>query len=157
MNGQLVQKAKEIIEKIIYINLATASNNGEPWNTPIVAAFDREYHFYWRSAKDAIHSRNISANSKVFITIYDPAQKEWNLRKAVYLQATAVELSNEDEINKALLLIDKRSGKSFGEADTFLNKYPRRVYKATAEKVWMNSDGEVDGHFVDKRIEIKLS
>ena len=56
-----------------------------------------------------------------------------------------------------LPLIDKRSGKTFGKAENFLNDAPRRVYKAVIKKVWMNVDREVDGHFVDKRVEIKLS
>jgi len=33
---------------------------------------------------------------------------------------------------------------------------PRRVYKAVPEKAWMNIDATVDGHFVDRRIEVDL-
>jgi len=54
-------------------------------------------------------------------------------------------------------LLDKRSGTSFGNAANFLNTSPRRVYKAIPEKFWINVDGEIDGQFVDKRVEIKLS
>jgi general stress protein 26 len=157
MDQKFVQKAKEIIEKIKYINVATSSNTGSSWNTPLTGAFDHNYHFYWRSAKDAVHSMNIRANKKVFITIYDTSQQDWNAREAVYIQALAEELTNETEINDALLLIDKRSGKTFGKADNFLNDYPRRVYKAIPQKVWINTDGEVDGHFIDTRVEITLS
>jgi hypothetical protein len=37
----------------------------------------------------------------------------------------------------------------------FLNEYPRRVYKAVPEKIWINSGGEVNGNFIDTRIEIQ--
>ena len=156
MSKQLAEKAKELIEKIIYINLATTHNN-IPWNTPLVATYDAEYNFYWRSAKEAIHSINIKENGKVFITIFDTHKQNWKLREAVYIQATARELVNEEEINQILPLLDKRAGTSFGNATNFLNASPRRVYKAIPEKVWINVDEEIDGQFVDKRVEIKLS
>jgi general stress protein 26 len=156
MDQELIQKAKEIIEKIIYITLATATTDGIPWNTPLISAYDEKYNFYWRSAKDAIHSKNIKANDKVFITIYDTFGQDWNFREAVYIQATVKELSSEAKINEALFLIDKRSGTTFGKADQFMNNFPRRVYKATPEKIWMNVDGEINGNFIDKRAEIKL-
>ena len=38
----------------------------------------------------------------------------------------------------------------------FLKDYPRRVYKAVPEKVWINSDGEVNGNFIDIRLEVDL-
>ena len=157
MDSQLTKKAKAIIEKIIYITLAPSSKDGDPWNTPLVAAYDNNYNFYWRSGKDSMHSRNINANGKAFIVIYNTEPLQWGERDAVYIKATVTELSDENEINNVLPLIDKRSGKTFGKAENFLNDAPRRVYKAVIKKVWMNVDREVDGHFVDKRVEIKLS
>lgn len=156
MDQQLVQRAKKIIEKIIYINLATITKDGNPWNTPLIGAYDSGYTFYWRSAKDAVHSKNIKTNANVFITVYDTSRQDWNSREAVYIQATASELTNGEEINQALKLLDERSGTTFGKADQFLHDYPRRVYKAVPKKVWMNVDREIDGHFVDQRIEIQL-
>ena len=71
MDDQNIKKTKKIIENIIYITLATVDANGNPWNSPVFAAFDEKYNFYWRSAKDAMHSQNIRTNNKVFIAIYD--------------------------------------------------------------------------------------
>ena len=156
MDEQLIQKAKEIIEKIIYISLATTHNN-IPWNTPLVAAYDDQYNFYWRSAQEAVHSKNIKENDKVFFTLFDTHEQNWKLREAIYIQATAVEINNEEEIKQILPLLDKRSGTSFGTAVNFLNDSPRRVYKAVPEKIWINVDGEIKGQFVDKRVEIKLT
>lgn len=71
MKNNLIQQAKDIIEKIIYITLATVDKAGNPWSTPVFTAYDKQYNFYWRSAKDALHSQNMKANGKAFITIYD--------------------------------------------------------------------------------------
>jgi len=155
MDKQLVQKAKEIIEKIIYITLATTDADGNPWSTPVFAAFDQYYNFYWRSGIDAIHSQNIIANRKVFISIYD-STSPWGTGEGIFMQAKSEHLLNKNEINQSLLLLEKRAGKSFGSANEFMDNYPRRVYKAIPEKIWINADGEINGKFVDKRIEIKL-
>lgn len=155
MDEQLIQTAKEIIEKIIYISLATTTPEGNPWNSPVYAAYDKLYNFYWRSPKDAVHSQNIKNNASIFITIYDTTIP-WGEGKGVYIQAKATELTNKNDINYALALLDKRSPKSLGNADTFLNDFPRRVYKATPQKIWINADEKIDGQFIDKRVAIQL-
>jgi hypothetical protein len=33
---------------------------------------------------------------------------------------------------------------------------PRRVYRATPQRVWVNEDGERDGEYIDIRIEVRL-
>jgi uncharacterized protein YhbP (UPF0306 family) len=153
---ELEKKAKEIIKKIIYITIATVSKDGIPWNTPIFTAYDKDYNFYWRSEKDAIHSQNIKENNKIFITICDTTTP-WGEGKGIYIKGHAIELTNADEINNALTLLDKRSPRSLGnDANNFLHESPRRVYKAMTETIWMNDGDEINGYFIDKRIEIKL-
>lgn len=155
MDQELIKKAKEIIEKIIYIILATTTPDGNPWNSPVFTAYDKNYNFYWRSTKDSVHSQNIRNNGKVFITICDTTTP-WGEGKGVYIQAAAIELIDKNEINQALALLDNRSPKSLGNADTFLEDYPRRVYKAIPEKIWINVDKKVKGHYIDERLELKL-
>lgn len=152
---ELRQKAKDIIAKIIYINIATITKTNNPWNSPVFSAYDNDYNFYWRSDKNALHSKNIENNGKVFITIY-ATDVPWGKGEGVFIQAAAKELIDESEINDALYLLDKRAGKSIGKSDKFSNSYPRRVYKAVPQKFWMNVDGEVDGQFVDKKVEVQL-
>ncbi len=43
------KKAAEIIKKIPYITLATVSEEGQPWNSPLWSAFDKDLNFYWAS------------------------------------------------------------------------------------------------------------
>jgi len=35
-----------------------------------------------------------------------------------------------------------------------LGEFPRRIFKFVPEKVWVNSEGDVNGNFVDTRIDI---
>jgi Pyridoxamine 5'-phosphate oxidase len=60
----------------IYITIATADSNGQPWNTPLYAAYDEHYNFYWASWTESVHSRNIRQNPAVFLVVYDSTVPE---------------------------------------------------------------------------------
>lgn len=151
------EKAKKIIEEIIYINIATSTKNGEPWNTPVYSAYDQSYNFYWASDQNGQHSRNIKENSKIFITIYNTAAPE-GTGEGVYIQANAFELTNREEVKQALATLYKRKNQDpeKRKPEEFLGEYPRRVYKAIPDKIWINGDSKVNGNFIDIRIEVKL-
>lgn len=156
MEDKFLQRAKKIISKILYITIATSTKEGTPWNSPVYSAFDEDYNFYWASDTNGQHSKNINENNKVFLVIYDSTASE-GTGEGVYVQAKAQELANENEILQALEVLDKRVGKSRKrDVNEFLGDYPRRVYKAVPEKVWVNDDGEINGNYVDIRIEVEL-
>mgnify|MGYP001557860792 CR=1 FL=1 len=150
-----MQRAKEIISKVLYITVATSSKEGSPWNSPVYSAFDENYNFYWASWKENQHSQNITGNNRVFLAIYDSTVPE-GTGEGVYIQARAYMLTDEKEIAHALFYLDGRVNKKPHSPDQFLGNMPRRVYKAVPEKVWMNVEGEINGNYIDKRIEIKL-
>jgi uncharacterized protein YhbP (UPF0306 family) len=147
--------ARAIIEKIIYITIATVSESGKPWNTPVYSAYDEKYNFFWASWKENEHSKNIRNNSDVFLVIYDSTAGE-STGKGVYVEAKAYELSDPEEIEHATKYLYGRKYKTPRDTKEFLGDYPRRVYKAVPEKFWINEDSEVNGHFIDKRVEVKL-
>ena len=147
------QKAREIIDSIKYITLATVDEDGQPWNTPVASfRFEDDYTFYWASWSDNQHSKNIRANSKVFIVVYDSTPTSGEPTEGVYMLAEAIELNEENEVIKAALVF---KGDPYNPADgkQYLGDYPRRIYKAIPQKIWTNSDGEVNGSFVDIRVE----
>ena len=154
---KLAKRAKGIISKIQYITIATSSKEGIPWNSPVYSAFDEDYSFYWASWKENQHSRNIAENNQVFLVIYDSTVPE-GTGEGVYIQAKAHMLAEEKEIEKALSHLYRRKGEDPNkrEAKEFLGGYPRRVYKAVPEKVWLNDVGEINGNYIDKRVEVKL-
>lgn len=53
--------------------------------------------------------------------------------------------------------MDKRVGKNKErDANKFLGEYPRRIYAAVPEKVWINGDGDIKGEYINVRMEIDL-
>jgi len=158
MKDSNVKKAREIIEKILYITIATSSKDGMPWNSPVYSAFDEDYNFFWASWKENQHSKNIRENNQVFIVIYDSTVAE-GTGEGVYIQAKAYELSDAKEIEQAISYLDGRVNKKKDPKTRiaqFQGDKPRRIYKAIPEKVWMNLEGEVNVEYVDKRVEVDL-
>lgn len=151
----LNKRAREIVEKIIYITIATSSKDGQPWNSPVYSAYDEKYNFFWASDQNGQHSGNIEEDNRVFLVVYDSTAPE-GTGEGVYIQAKAYKLTDKEEIDHALKHLAGRKGKEPKSADEFLGDYPRRVYKAVPEKVWMNGDGDVNGNYIDIRMEVDL-
>src|SRR5260221_1164720 len=158
MNDKLNKRAKEIIEKILYITIATASKDGTPWNSPVYSAFDEDYNFFWASDQNGQHSMNIAQNNKVFIVIYDSTVPE-GTGEGVYIQARVSMLTEPKDIEHALSYLDGRVNKKKDKKTRiaeFQGDNPRRVYKAIPQKVWINGDGDVNGKYIDIRMEVSL-
>lgn len=155
-----LRRAREIIKQILYVTIASVSDDGQPWNSPVYSSYDKELNFYWVSDKDSQHSRNIRANSKIFLVIYDSTMPE-STGEGVYVLAHAQELSNLVEINSALRCLQDRGNKHGSDQDSqiFTGDGTRRVYKAIPEKIWINDDeSDSMGSFVrDIRVEILIN
>ena|SRR3989344_6577418 len=152
----LANKAKGIISKILYITIATSTKDGVPWNSPVYSTYDKDYNFFCASDQNGQHSKNIRENNQVFLVIYDSTVPE-GAGEGVYIKAKAYELADEKEIEDALSFLDGRVGKKPHSPKQFLGDKPRRVYKAVPEKFWVNDDGEINGNYIDVRIEVKLT
>lgn len=152
----LNKRAREIIKEIIYITIATSSKDGQPWNSPVYSAYDEDYNFYWASWKENQHSKNIAENNRVFIVIYDSKAHE-GTGEGVYVLAKAYMLTNKEEVARAISLLDGRVGKVKDprkRIKQFLGENPRRIYKAVPEKFWINGKGDLNGEYIDVRIEV---
>jgi len=155
----LEQRAKELLDKIEYVNIATASLSGEPWNTPVYAVTDKHLKFYWSSWKDAQHSQNIRTNPKVFCTLYDTTRKRGdNNRRCLYFDALASEVLSEDEILKAIQLLYPEEVSDM-KPEEFLGEGLRRIYSASPLSAWLNdiSERQVTTETIKMRIEIDLA
>lgn len=132
--------ARQIIDTIKYLTLATVSKNGEPWNAPVFFAHDAYTSFYWGSRrKEAQHSHNIRANGKGYIVIYDSTIIPGNGR-AVYIQAKCEELDSLEEIKFAIGLLHERFGESYMTPEDVQGTSPLRLYKATLERAWIKNE-----------------
>ncbi len=151
----LIKEAAGIIRRILYINIATVTPSGKPWNTPIYFAFDKNLNFYWLSWKKNQHSENIRACPDAFVTIYDSTVPA-GTGVGVYFEGKAYELRNPAEILTGLAVVYKREKRKARDVVEFLKKFPRRVYKFTPLMAWINGDGEIEGNFIDVRTELDL-
>lgn len=154
----LSTKAKSILSQVIYATIATADVQANPWNSPVFCAYDKAYNFYWISWTENQHSKNIATNGRAFLVVYDSTAPE-GTGEGVYIQAKAVVVEDSAEIAKALHLLGKRRGEVSRKLEIEKQQgiSPTRVYKATPEKVWLNSEGNVAGSYVDTRTDVRLS
>lgn len=151
----LIRAAAKVIKNILYINIASITPSGKPWNTPLYCAFDKDLNYYWLSWKLNQHSKNIRNNPSAFVTIYDstvPAGTGFG----VYFEGKAYELKNIKDILIGTKEVYKREKRKARDVIQFLKKFPRRVYKFVPEKVWVNGDSEIGGNFIDVRTELDL-
>lgn len=149
------QKAKAILDVINYITIATVSDDGQPWNTPVASFhFENDYTLYWASWQDNQHSKNIRATGKAFVVVYDSTPANNQPSAGVYMQGKASELTNEQEAMQAALVF-KDDPYNPSDGKQYLGDYPRRIYKFVPEQIWMNDDDKVNGNFVDVRVEAK--
>lgn len=151
------ERASEIINRELYATIATSTKDGTPWNSPVYICHDGDYTFYWSSAKDSQHSVNIAQNENVFLVIFD-SQAPWGEGEGVYIQAHAKEVTDRQEIAKAIELRFARVHKGKQPVESFMDEAPRRIYKAVPVHFWMNEDVLDDnGAFIkDQRVEVHL-
>src|SRR6266576_4907051 len=140
MNGN-EESAKAILSQVLYITLATVGPDGLPWNTPVYAAFDEEYQFFWVSASEVRHSQNIRATHRVAIVVYDSTAPAGEGR-GVYIEATADEVNEEQEIIHALDALESRGWKK--PLEEVRGASIHRVYKAVPEQVWISTVGSLN-------------
>ncbi|HUD11173.1 MAG TPA: pyridoxamine 5'-phosphate oxidase family protein [Candidatus Saccharimonadia bacterium] len=151
------RRARQIIDQVAYATVSTVSPEGMPWNSPVFTAFDADYTFYWGSHRDAQHSRNIRANGRGFLVVYNsmvpPGQGE-----GVYIEASCAELVDEAEKRRAHELIRlRRLPIPYWKLEQVLGDTPIHLYRAVPQIVWMNDEGSRDGHYIDTRTEISLT
>ena len=147
------QKARDIVEKIRYMTLATASVDGKPWNSPVYTAHDENFNFYWISWRENQHSKNLAENPRAFIVIFD-STVESGREQGVYIDANVEMLEEKEAIEHGASFYYSRKNQEARSAEELMGDAPRRMYKAMPQKIWTNLwDAE---RKVDDRVEISL-
>jgi hypothetical protein len=155
--SEVYSKVQKVITDIKFMNLATITEVGKPWNTPLYFAFDKDMNIYWMSWHKNIHSINISKNPDSFITIYDSTVVP-NTGKAfgVYFEGKTKQLKNVKEMLVAIKLLYSRGKINAKDIMYFMKKFPQRLYKFTPEKCWVNGTDNQNEKRVDVRREVDL-
>lgn len=151
----LSKRAKEIIAKIEYVTIASVTEEGLPWNSPVFTAYDEDYNFYWGTHLGSQKAKNIHANSNVFLVIYDSTVPS-GTGEGVYIKASAQQITDPAEVKRVFELLKSRHATSFWDFAAVGEDGPVRLYKATPQQAWMNDGDRKNGHYIDTRTEIQL-
>jgi len=119
-------------------------------------AYDDSYNFYWVSPQNCRHSDNIRKNHQISWIIFDTHAPKWT-GMAVYLEGSAAELTDPEDIALGLKLIWTRLEEPVPSVSDYLGNQPYRVYKAIVDHAWINLDKTENGKTIDARAEIKLA
>src|SRR5687767_14363564 len=98
-NDDLAAHAQAIIDANLFLTLGTVDADGHPWTSPVYFA-PGVREFYWLSATDSEHSRNLVEHPQVSVVIFDSTVAPYHGR-AVYAVGEARELRGDD-IDRAL-------------------------------------------------------
>lgn len=144
-----MDKVRQILQAVLYCNVATVCEDGTPWNTPVFFGYNKTLKLFWRSWTESVHSLNLTMRPQAFVTVYDSGVA-WGKGEGVYIQGTVNTLEDKKDITEALDYLNARSSKVSSAAE-FMNDNPRRIYELTPEKIWINADSEINGKFIDTR------
>ena len=139
-------EARGIIDRIRYMVLATADEDGRPWASPVYFAADGYRQFFWVSSPEATHSKNIASRPDVGIVVFDSGVPI-GAGQGVYMEANAEPLSGA-ELDRGLAVFSARlvaDGRPAWSRDDLLPDGSFGVYRATATSHSMLAkDGQPD-------------
>jgi nitroimidazol reductase NimA-like FMN-containing flavoprotein (pyridoxamine 5'-phosphate oxidase superfamily) len=150
MNERETASAREIVDRSLYMVLATADRSGQPWATPVYFAHRDYREFFWISQPEATHSTNLRDHREFSAVIFDSTQP-LNTGQGVYLGGVAQEVPAH-EAGEGVETYSRRSEGHGGEALSEEDISPparHRLYRATAEAVYV-----LDEH--DHRVQVSL-
>jgi nitroimidazol reductase NimA-like FMN-containing flavoprotein (pyridoxamine 5'-phosphate oxidase superfamily) len=142
--------AREIIDRSLYMVVATADLSGQPWASPVYFAIAGYRDFFWVSEPDATHSVNLRDRREVGIVIFD-SSVPIGKGQGVYVLGVARELPAH-ETAEGIEVFSKRSAGHGGIEWSVEDVSPparHRLYQATAEAHYV-----LDEH--DHRVEVSL-
>lgn len=128
--------ASAIIDANLYLTLGTVDPDGRPWTTPVYFSPGDDLEFYWLSAVDARHSRNLAERPQVSLVIFDSTVPPYHGR-AVYAVGQARELSGGD-LDRGLGAYPRPDGRATPVTrEQVTGPEPYRLYLATASDMWV--------------------
>jgi nitroimidazol reductase NimA-like FMN-containing flavoprotein (pyridoxamine 5'-phosphate oxidase superfamily) len=157
-DDDLLAMVRQVVDGNRYMTLGTVEPDGLPRLTPVYYTHDRYRTFYWVSAPDAQHSRNLGQQPRLAIVIFDSTVDPPKTR-AVYLDATAEEVP-EPELGAACATAFRSVGngaKAFAPEE-LSGSAVLRLYRATATShaVHVRGGDPTYGTGVDRRVPVSM-
>ncbi len=144
-------KGKKILEQIRYATISSVGSDGQPWAAPVWYIFNEDT-IYWWSPVESQHSKNISVNPNVYITIFDSTVPEGD-GLGLYLKAEAQQVS-DNELETVITLYNASTKIFKLDQKNCSGNAPTRLYKATITKRWVNDGVERHGFYTDQRVSL---
>jgi predicted pyridoxine 5'-phosphate oxidase superfamily flavin-nucleotide-binding protein len=138
MAPELADVARSAIDANRYMALGTADETGHPWVSPVWFASEDYRSFHWVSSPDAKHSRNIVAEPRVAIAIFDSSVPVGGAQ-AVYMKGVAAELTGA-ELERGLEVFDRVARLDHGRAyalDDVQGSAFFRLFRAIVSEHWV--------------------
>jgi nitroimidazol reductase NimA-like FMN-containing flavoprotein (pyridoxamine 5'-phosphate oxidase superfamily) len=137
-DADLDAAARAVIDANRYMTLGTADGHGSPWVSPVWFAAADCREFFWVSAPQARHSRNLAARPQVSIVIFD-SHAPISTGQGVYMTALAEEMPGA-ELDRGMAIFSRRSEAHGARPWTRADVTPparHRLYRATASEHWV--------------------
>jgi nitroimidazol reductase NimA-like FMN-containing flavoprotein (pyridoxamine 5'-phosphate oxidase superfamily) len=88
----MTDQAQAVFDENVLAVLATVNDDGSPWAVPVHVATDGVY-VYWFSHETAVHSQNITRDSRVSLSLFSPDESKGP--KGVYVNGRAEPIAGE--------------------------------------------------------------
>jgi hypothetical protein len=138
MSHELADLARSVIDANRYMALGTTDETGHPWVSPVWFASEDYRSFHWVSSPEAKHSRNLAAEPRVAIAIFDSSVPVGGAQ-AVYMRGVA-EMLTGAEVERGLEVFDRVSRLDHGRAyalDDVQGSALFRLYRAIVSEHWV--------------------
>jgi nitroimidazol reductase NimA-like FMN-containing flavoprotein (pyridoxamine 5'-phosphate oxidase superfamily) len=135
--GDVAGHTRELLAANRYMVLGTVDPDGHPWTSPVYFAAAGHREFYWVSATDARHSRNIAVRPQVSIVVFDSTVAPYHGR-ALYAAGDAAELTG-DALERGLRLYPGHPDRGATPVTwpDVTAPSPYRLFRVTASDVWV--------------------
>jgi hypothetical protein len=132
------------------MTIASADADGAPWASPVWFAHLEHREFIWVSRPSTRHSRNLAERPRMALVIFD-SRTPIGTGTAVYCEAVAEEIRNDEEIVRAMAAFNERSlaqgGTGWGPGDVS-GDAELRPYRAVVTRSFIGIN--------DRRTEVDL-
>jgi hypothetical protein len=151
---ELAAVARAIVDSNLYMTLGTADEAGLPWVSPVYYAHAVYSEFFWVSAPDALHSRNLGACPEVSIVVFD-SRAGIGTGVGVYMRGIAGEVTGGAELERGIDVFSRRSlehGAAEWTSEDVRAPAHLRLYRAAVSHHWVLDSG--GGR--DRRVAVSL-
>jgi hypothetical protein len=150
---------RQILQRQPFCVLGSASNDGEPWVTPVFYNYDASLRLIWESSREAVHSRHIAENPRVAAVVTQLDVEDAD--EAAYFDCLAVQVPPDRLAEALTAYLDGPHQRQHGiqhRVEDYLGDKPLRLYEAVPYRAYLlDVTYTEDKHRIDSRHEVDLT